>query len=98
MNNKAKNTPIYKYTIYDKLNSLTINEKQKALITLPEKLGISKDQFNKYLYAKVDSNTELTAKSMRIIAQYFSCTMEQLFTPVKELNKNSSSTNYPFLK
>lgn len=97
MSNKAKNKPIYKYSIHERLQKLTISEKQKALLDLPEQLNISVDQFYKYVYAKIDSNTKLSAESMLIIARYFNCTMEQMFSLSPTKTNKADNNEYNFL-
>lgn len=100
MTTKTKINPIYKFTIYSRLQNLSKKNYQLALINLPELLNVSSRQFKNYMYAKIDSRVNLTSEKLIILAKYLKCSMEDLFTDLESITQkveNSKKTNFKFL-
>ena len=100
MSTKTTISPIYKFTIYNRLQNLSKKEYNVAIIKLPELLNVSSRQFQNYLYAKVGSKTNINSDKLIILAKYLKCSMEDLFTDIESITEkveNSKKTNFNFL-
>lgn len=76
-----------KYTILDRMQKLPHNEFVKAKKRLPKLVGKTPRTFERWLYATFDDTQEIPATSLRIIAVFLGCSMEELFnSPPPTLN------------
>ena len=100
----TKNKPLYKFTIYNKLQDMTKRNYELALFQLPELLCITERQFKNYMYAKLDGKENLTSDKLILIAKYFNCSMEDMFIDIDSIInkvdavKRSSEFDYSFFE
>ncbi len=83
----TKSKPLYKFTIYNQLQNMSKKNYSKALIKIPELLGISKRQFQNYVYAQIGDNADLNSQKLILIAKYLECPIEELFTDIESIVK-----------
>lgn len=82
---KINKNHLYKYKIKQKVDFLPYHESLKARRMLPRMLDINKRTFEKYMYTAIDDRYEMPAGHLAMLAQYFGCSMEELFTKPPQL-------------
>jgi hypothetical protein len=70
----------YKYTIYDRLRKLPVEDYEIAMRWLPEKLGITTATFRNWIYTKAPDKLELPATAILKMAIFFDCQPLELFS------------------
>jgi hypothetical protein len=70
----------YKYTIYDRLRKLNVNDYEIAMQFLPEKLGITRGTFRNWIYIKVGEKLDLPALAVLKLAVFFGCEPVDIFS------------------
>jgi len=83
--NINKNTS-YKYKLREIIFSLPYEDHKMAMSALPKILGINKRTFERYIYAKATERYEMPAGHLAILARYFKCSMEDMFSQQPGLN------------
>lgn len=86
MNNSNAKTK--KYNIHERLKQLPMNEYRLIRKQIPEKLGIARTTFNKYLYLDAKSNYDMPGAHLLAFAKYFNCKPEELYNEQPDLLKD----------
>ena len=63
----------YKFTIYDRLRKMSIEDVEIAWLFLPEKLNITRGTFRNWIYTKLDDKLEISGNAILILATFFEC-------------------------
>ena len=91
---KVQKNILFKYKIKEYFDSLPHGDYLLGKKNLPKALGINKRTFEKYIYTKINEKYSMPADHLRIVANFFQCTMEELFNAAPELHKAQSIWHY----
>jgi len=92
-----------KYSILEKLQNLPKKKFEVSKRKLPIALNISNITFSKWLYIKVGESAEIKISYLRILANFFNCTVEELcnetikevnYDNIKDLQKTETKTEF----
>ena len=78
MNQKTK-LHGYKYTMYDRLRKMSVQDYEIAMQWLPEQIGVTKDTFRNWLYTKADAHLEIPSTAILKMAVFFECAPIEMF-------------------
>lgn len=82
--------PSYKYKIKKKIDMMPFAEYRLAKRMLPRMLGINKRTFEKYMYTKVSDPYEMPAGHIALLAKFFKCPIEDMFSQMPKPNSLAS--------
>lgn len=70
----------YKYTIYDRLRKMPVEDYEIAMTWLPQQLGITRATFRNWIYTKAIEQMELPSTAILKMSVFFECEPLHLFT------------------
>ena len=68
----------YKYRLKERLDSLTHQEYQSVIKSVPKALQISQRTFYRYLYTRIDDSYSMPVDHLARLARFLGCQIEDL--------------------
>lgn len=75
---------VYKYTIWRKMQNLTIAQRKLAKLLLPKRLGVRLRTFETWMYYKIGEEKTVPADSLYQLSTFFGCSVHEMWTETPE--------------